>query len=205
MTKKTAKTVKKAKAGDEQKVDAATEAGPESEEQAEPAVEKAPDAETEALNIRFLRLQADFENFRKRTLREKSELYQRANEDLMVEMLSVLDHLDLALEAGNQDKAAQAVCEGIRLVRDQLVATLGKFGLKAIDAEGETFDPHQHEAVLHMPSDAVPENGVINQTRRGYTLGRKVLRAAQVVVSSGAPQVEAEGDDAVPSSENSEA
>ncbi len=136
---------------------------------------------------RFLRLQADFENFRKRTLREKEELYHRANTELMEELLSVLDHQDLAFSSLTDEVKADPVVQGFKLVSDQLVTALGKFGLTPIDAEGQDFDPNVHEAVSHLPSADVKENCVIVQTRRGYMLANRLLRAAQVVVSSGAP------------------
>lgn len=154
-----------------------------------PAAESKQTAKKEdkdTLNEHLLRLQADFENFRKRTLREKNELYRRANEDIMQEFLPVLDHLDLALEAANTHKAESAVVEGFRLVSEQILSVLNKFGLVPIDVEGQQFDPNRHEAISRMVSGEVPENTVITQVRRGYMLGDKLLRAAQVVVSEGA-------------------
>jgi len=81
--------------------------------------------------------------------------------------------------------APAAFTEGFQLVCSQFRAALEKAGVQAIDAEGAAFDPHLHEAITHLPSDDVPEGHVIVQTRRGYQLGDKLLRAAQVVVSSG--------------------
>jgi molecular chaperone GrpE len=149
----------------------------------------------EALQERLLRLQADFDNFRKRTLREKDELYRRANEDLMTEALPVLDHMELALEHARANGEADPLAEGFALVWEQMLSVLGKFGLEPIDAEGKEFDPNIHEAVSHLPSAEVPGSVVMTQTRRGYMLGGRVLRAAQVVVSSGA------GGDGEPSRE----
>lgn len=144
--------------------------------------------EAKALQDRMLRLQADFENFRKRMLREKNELFRTANEDLMLELLPVLDHVDFALGAAEQHGADPAFMEGFKLVGEQLRSALGKFGLKAIEAEGMAFDPNCHEAISQLPSKDVPEGGIMAVARRGYTLGdQHVLRAAQVVVSSGGP------------------
>lgn len=134
---------------------------------------------------RLMRLQADFENFRKRTLREKSELFRTANEDLMLEMLPVLDHFEMAMAAVDSAKASDAIAAGVRMVRDQMVAVLGRFGLTTFEAAGQPFDPAVHEAISQMASETVPENGVLAQTRRGYRLGDKLLRPAQVVVSRG--------------------
>ena len=137
------------------------------------------------LKDRLLRLQADFDNFRKRTLREKNELYKRANEDLMEEVLPVLDHMDMALEAAQKHDELGALTDGFRLVGEQLKSSLEKFGLTAIEAEGQPFDPNLHEAIAHVPSESAPEDVVTAQVRTGYKLGNRLLRAARVVVSSG--------------------
>ena len=147
--------------------------------------ETAGDECPEALRARLLRLQADFDNFRKRVSRERDELYRRANTDILSELLPVLDHMDLAIEAAETHSADEAVVEGFKLVSEQLMTGLEKFGLKPVDAGGKAFDPNLHEAISRMPSDDVPEDKVIVQVRRGYVLGDRLLRAAQVVVSSG--------------------
>jgi len=134
---------------------------------------------------RLLRLQADFENFRKRTLKEKNELYRRANEDLLQELLPVLDHFELAFSSIGKHASDKAFTEGVRLVSEQLLSVLGKFGLVPIEAEGQPFDPNSHEAISYMAADDVAENIVISQTRRGYMVGHRLLRPTQVVVSSG--------------------
>jgi molecular chaperone GrpE len=137
----------------------------------------------------YLRLQADFDNYRKRVLREKEDLYQRANEDIMEELLPVLDHLELALQAAG-DKIEDPVVQGFSLVGDQLRGALAKFGLSEIEAAGCEFDPNYHEAIMHMPTAEVEENYIVSVARKGYKLGERLLRAAQVVVSSGAPEEE---------------
>lgn len=156
------------------------------EDSAAPAVKE----EEEGLRDQFVRLQADFANFRNRTQRERIELYQRANEDLLLEILPVLDHYEMGLQTAEQHNADKAVLDGFKLVFDQFQNVLNKFNLKPIDAVGEVFDPHKHEALTHMPSDEFPAETCSNQIRRGYLFGDKLLRAAQVVVSSGpaAPQ-----------------
>jgi molecular chaperone GrpE len=144
-------------------------------------------AECEGLRDRLLRLQADFENFRKRTQRERGELILRANEDLVSELLPVLDHFELGFHNAESQGVNDSVVEGFRLVFDQMASVLKRFGLEPMDAEGCPFDPHHHEAVTQMPSEVVPAEQVIAQTRRGYRLGDRLLRATQVVVSSGPP------------------
>jgi len=123
--------------------------------------------EDESLRDQFVRLQADFANFRNRTQRERIELYQRANEDLLLEILPVLDHYEMGLQTAEQQETAPAVLDGFKLVYDQFKNVLDKFNLKPIDAVGEVFDPHKHEALTHMPSDEFPAEVCSNQVRRG--------------------------------------
>jgi molecular chaperone GrpE len=142
-------------------------------------------AEEESLRDQFVRLQADFANFRNRTQRERVELYQRANEDLLLEILPVLDHYEMGLQTAEQHHADKAVVDGFKLVYEQFQNVLDKFNLKPVEAVGAVFDPHKHEALTHMPSDEYPAETCSHQVRRGYLFGDKLLRAAQVVVSSG--------------------
>jgi len=160
------------------------------EDEPAPVVEE---EEEESLRDQFVRLQADFANFRNRTQRERIELYQRANEDLLLEILPVLDHYEMGLQTAEQHDADKAVLNGFKLVYDQFQGVLDKFNLKAIDAVGEEFDPHKHEALTHMPSDEYAAEICSNQVRRGYLFGDKLLRAAQVVVSSGPAESAEEG------------
>ena len=161
------------------------------EEDLVPVVEE---EEEEALRDQFVRLQADFANFRNRTQRERIELYQRANEDLLLEILPVLDHYEMGLQTAEQHDADPAVLDGFKLVFDQFQNVLNKFNLKPIEAVGEEFDPHKHEALTHMPSDEYPAEVCSNQVRRGYMFGDKLLRAAQVVVSSGSTEEKAKDE-----------
>jgi molecular chaperone GrpE len=162
------------------------------EEESAPQVEE--EEEQESLRDQFVRLQADFINFRNRTQRERLELYQRANEDLLLELLPVLDHYEMGLQTAQKHQADVAVVDGFKMVYDQFQNVLKKFNLTPIDAVGEAFDPHKHEALTHMPSDEYPAEVCSNQIRRGYLFGDKLLRAAQVVVSSGPAQAAEEGN-----------
>jgi molecular chaperone GrpE len=155
-------------------------------EQPEATVEQAATPAVEAeepLKNQLLRLQADFDNFRKRTQRERNELFLFANESLFLEMLPIIDHFEMGFKSAEAHQTDCSVTEGFRMVYNQLLDVLKKFNVTAIDAVGEPFDPHRHEAVLHMPSDKPPET-VLEQVRRGYMLGDKLLRAAQVIISS---------------------
>jgi molecular chaperone GrpE len=169
-------------------------------EDVEVTEEKAADAsaevskeEEEPLRLQLMRLRADFDNFRKRQVRERTEWITRANEDLFLELLPVLDHYEMGLKSAEDHQTDCSVTEGFKLVYNQLLDLLEKHKVTPIATIGEAFDPHVHEALTHLPSDK-PAETVIEQVRRGYKLGDKLLRAAQVVVSSGPAAAEASGD-----------
>ena len=198
---------KKQKTNEEERKDAAILAEEELADKEATEVEELPDTEIieeeaapevveeeESLRVQFVRLQADFANFRNRTQRERIEIYQRANEDLLLEILPVLDHYELGLQNAEQHDADPAVLDGFKLVFDQFQNVLNKFNLTPIEAVGEVFDPHKHEALTHMPSREFPAETCSKQIRRGYLFGDKLLRAAQVVVSSG-PAEASEGEE----------
>jgi molecular chaperone GrpE len=135
------------------------------------------------------RVAAEFENFRKRSARERGELLTLANERLVKELLPVLDDLGRALEAAERHEEAKLE-EGVRLVHRQLAQLLEKEGLSEIETDG-VFDPHVHEALLSQPSDA--EEGTVTEVlQKGYRLGERVLRPARVVVA--APKENDDGD-----------
>ncbi len=140
--------------------------------------------EEEPLKLQLMRLKADFDNFRKRQMRERADWIVRANEDLFIELLPVLDHYEMGLKSAEGHETDSSVIEGFRMVYNQLIDVLKKSNVTPIETEGATFDPHQHEALTHMPSE-LPAETVVTEVRRGYMLGDKLLRAAQVVVSSG--------------------
>ncbi len=142
-------------------------------------------AETElaALKDKHLRLMADFDNFRKRQVREREDHARRNTEMLMEALLPPLDHLDLAL-ASTLDKA-NPLATGVQMVSEQFKSALARFDVKPFSAKGERFDPTRHEAVSEQPSADVPAQHVLHQLRCGYQLGTRLLRPAQVVISSG--------------------
>lgn len=161
-----------------------------------PEPEKEPD-----LQDQLLRLRADFENFRKRTIREKNEIHRRACENIVTELLPVADDLELGLKAATNHGADETFLEGYRMVSEQLMSALGKFGLKPIEVKAKELDPNIHEAVANVPSKEHPEGIIISEIRKGYILGDKLLRAARVAVSSGPPAdktEEREKDDRFP-------
>ncbi len=138
-------------------------------------------AERDELFDRLQRLAAEFDNFRKRTARERIALSERANERLVKELIPVLDDLGRALEAASEHEEAKLE-DGVRLVHRALSELMAKEGLAEIETEGK-FDPHVHEALLSQPSDE-EEGSVIEVVQKGYKLGDKVLRPARVVVAA---------------------
>ena len=141
--------------------------------------------ERDGLQNRLLRLRAEFDNYKKRAERERGETVQWASAELMRELLNALDSFDLAFRnaAGH---SSSDLLKGMDLVYKQFLDTLGRFGLKPIDAKGQPFDPNFHQAVSTVPTNEVPENTVVDEMRRGYTLNGKLLRAAMVSVSAAA-------------------
>jgi molecular chaperone GrpE len=127
------------------------------------------------------RVQADFENYRKRAAREQERLVAHAHERLVRELLPVLDDLERALEAAERHEEAQLV-EGVKLVEKALRGALAKEGLREIPTN-DAFDPHVHEAVLAKPGDGAERGSVLEVVQRGYSLGDKVVRPARVIVA----------------------
>lgn len=134
---------------------------------------------------RYLRAVADLENYRRRAVREKEELRQFGAARLIEDLLPALDNLALGLAAARQPKAeVKTLTAGIEPVVQQLKAALAGHGLKEINPVGQPFDPHQHEAISHQPSDQ-PAEQVLTVVRSGFLLNGRLLRPASVVVSSG--------------------
>ena len=132
-----------------------------------------------------MRSRADFENYKKRCAREKDDALKYANKNLLEKLVSIIDHFELGLEAARGEGEKSPVYSGMSLVLKQLQDFLTDNGLQPIEAVGQKFDPNFHEAIAHEPSDDVPEETVIRQTRRGYRFKDRLLRPSAVVVSSG--------------------
>lgn len=153
---------------------------------APPAPPRTPTSEEQALQERYLRLAAEFDNFRKRSERDMAEFRKRAQDAILVSVLDVVDSLDRALEAPAQADAAR-LREGVAAIRSQLWHVLEREGVRPIEAVGRRFDPFEMEAALRMPSADVPEGGVLQEIQRGYRGRQHVLRPSKVIVSSGPP------------------
>src|SRR5687767_13586239 len=143
-------------------------------------------AEAAANHDKFLRVAADLENFRRRTIREKDDLRTTATGRVLEDIFPVLDTLGLAINAARQPNAElKSLAGGVEMVLSQLRTALANHGLKEINPMDQPFDPHQHEAISHQPSNNVKEEHVMEVVRTGYSLNGRLLRPASVVVSSG--------------------
>ena len=137
----------------------------------------------------YARMLADFDNYRKRVARDREELAQFAAKDILKDLLPTVDNLALALEkAENKD---DPFVQGVKLAYDGFLKALADHGATPIDSVGEPFDANFHDALAQLPSSDVAEGIVMNEVKRGWLLHGKLLRAAQVVVSSGAPEMPA--------------
>ena len=133
---------------------------------------------------RLLRISADFENYKKRSSREMEDFKKYANQSLLKEMLSVVDNLELAINSSNEDKKADKnLIEGLNLTLNEILRVFEKFNVKPIEAQGQTFDPAYHEAVMREETDDYPENTVISEFQKGYLIHDRLLRPAMVVVA----------------------
>ncbi len=132
---------------------------------------------------KYLRLYADFENYKRQVSKDKEELIKYSNEGIMTALLTVIDHLELALEHASDNKAAAALAEGVEATLKELKANLEKFGLTRIEALDKPFDPSVHHAMQQIESEKHDENIVIKEFRNGYMLKDRVLRASLVGVS----------------------
>ncbi len=140
-------------------------------------------AELEAARDRELRLRAELDNTRKRAARELEERLRHANLPLLKDLLPVIDNVDRAIEAAEKNAEADALLEGLKMVRQQLEYALTLHHCRRIEALGEPFDPNVHHAVMQQPSDEYPDNTVMMVTQDGYLLHDRVVRPSQVIVS----------------------
>ncbi|MCC6712867.1 MAG: nucleotide exchange factor GrpE [Candidatus Dadabacteria bacterium] len=136
---------------------------------------------------RYIRLAADFENYKKRLAREKSDIITYGNEELIKALLNVLDNLERALShSEGPEEDARAVLEGVKLVHKQFLSLLEKFGVEPVPADrGLEFDPRVHQAIERVDSADVDSGRIISEMLRGYTLKERLLRPALVSVSKG--------------------
>jgi molecular chaperone GrpE len=136
------------------------------------------------METQMKRLAADFENFRRRQAIERENLIKFAGERILERFLEVLDNFERALVAGEKATEPQQVITGVSLIYRQLQDFLTKEGVAPLDAKGSPFDPNQHEAVVQVDVDDVPDQTVLEEFRKGYTLNGRVLRHAMVKVAN---------------------
>lgn len=135
-----------------------------------------------ALNDQHLRLAAEYDNYRKRTAKEKESIYQDARLDTVEKFLEVYDNLERAVQqAGGEENVHK---KGMEMIFHQLIAVLEKMGVTILDPMGEAFDPERHEAVMHIDSEELGESVVSQVFQKGFLLGEKVIRFARVQVAN---------------------
>jgi molecular chaperone GrpE len=141
---------------------------------------------------RFLRLNAEFDNFRKRTLKEREELIKYANEKLILEMIDVYEGLERGLENAKKTDDRDKLIEGMELIYTQFKSVLEKNGLVPIKAQGEKFDPYKHEAMMQTLTDEYEDGTILEELARGYMLNNRVIRYSKVRVSKKKEEVKNE-------------
>ncbi len=141
-------------------------------------------AQLAAAQERFLRLAADFDNFKKRAARERDEARRNGAESVLARLLPVLDNFDMAMAAASQPNTTlETLRVGVSMIHGQFRNLLAEAGVKELDPVGQPFDPTLHDAVSVQESPDAPEGQVLQQTRKGYQFGDRLLRPASVIVS----------------------
>jgi len=141
------------------------------------------ESEASKLKDQLMRLAAEFDNFRKRSIREKEEYRKFAVENIMVELLEVCDNFERAIDSAKNAENIESVVEGVEMVFNQFVSVLNKEGLERIECKGLEFDPHIHEAMAHIKTSEQDDNTIIDVYKPGYMLYSKVIRPAMVTIA----------------------
>lgn len=154
------------------------------EEAAEEPEVSAVEAELSEWKDKYLRLMAEFDNYKKRTAKEKSGIYHDATANAVAVLLPVMDNLERALAAQVTSDDAKALRDGVLMVKKQLADSFAEVGVEEIEAVGKTFDPNFHNAVLHIDDEQYGENEIVEEFSKGYILGEKVIRYSMVKVAN---------------------
>jgi molecular chaperone GrpE len=142
-------------------------------------------AELAELKDKYLRLNAEFDNYRKRTAKEKVDFLKTANEDLIVSLLPILDDFERAVKAFDKAPDAEAIKEGVQLIYNKFSKTLENKGLKPMESIGNAFDAESHEGITQIPAPSEEMKGkVVDEVEKGYYLNDKVIRFAKVVIGA---------------------
>lgn len=149
-----------------------------------PSTQEVLETELQDTKDKHLRLAAEFENFKKRTTRERSESIKFSNERILKDFLSIVDNLDRALQHAKEGSEGESLVQGVELVHKQCTDLLARFNVTAVDAVGAQFDPVVHQAVSQVETDDHPENTVADEFQKGYRLHDRLLRPALVTVAA---------------------
>ena len=147
------------------------------------------------LNDKYLRLAAEFDNYKRLAQRDQRDLIRFGNEHLLKELLPVVDNLERAVKASRDGGSSDVLIQGVDLTLKQLTGALTRFHVLPVETVGQPFDPATHQAVVSVASEKVPEQHVVDEFQRGYRLHDRTLRAAMVSVSTGQAQDGASGTD----------
>ena len=148
-----------------------------------PSELEAKTAEVLALNDKYLRLAAEFENFKRRAQRDQYDAIRFANEKLLKDLLPIVDNLERAIQCGSEQSKSEGLLEGVELTQKQFLETLAKLEVKQISSVGEVFDPTRHQAVAQVESETAEPNTVVEEFQKGYFLHERILRPAMVTVA----------------------
>jgi len=139
---------------------------------------------------RFLRVSADFENYKKRVTKEKSDLIRYGNDELIKELLPVIDNLERALSHADAEGNEEGIKSGLEMTLQQFLGVLQRFGCTPVCAEGECFDPNRHEAIMEQVSGECEPGHVVSELQKGYLLNDRLVRPAKVIVAKAPTNVE---------------
>lgn len=168
---------KKAKANEAEETEAKVE------EKKEPTAEEKLQAELSEAKDQLLRMAAEYDNFRKRSQREKESLYSECKSSVVNDLLPVIDNFERCVAPG-EDTSYEDYKKGVELTYKQFGEALKKLGIEAFGEVGDAFDPNLHNAVMHTEDENLPENSISNVLMKGYKLGDKIIRAAMVAVAN---------------------
>jgi molecular chaperone GrpE len=145
--------------------------------------EKHAQEELQIYQDKYIRLAAEFENYKRRAQRDQSDAIRYANESLLKKLLSTLDNLERAIQCGKDAGATGALLEGVELTHKQFLETVGKLGVRQVSSTGSLFDPNMHQAVAQVESETAEPNTVVEEFQKGYFLHDRILRPAMVTVA----------------------
>jgi molecular chaperone GrpE len=153
--------------------------------------------EVRSLNDKYLRLAAEFDNYKRLIQRDQRDQIRFGNEQLLKELLPVLDNLERAIKASQEGGDSNVLIQGVDLTLKQLTGVLSRFHVKPVETVGQLFNPATHQSVTSVASKKIPEQHVVEEFQRGYLLHDRILRAAMVSVSTGQADGESRTDDTI--------